>query len=387
VSTAGLASVLSILGGDPGAPVGETQLVAGLGLSRVVGALAPDTSAFFATQGSPPGSGPNAAVAAFPALERDVAVYDADNASTPMIPVYDVGRPVVADYPYAVLSGGWVTDADRATAEQFRRYLLTTPAQAILGDAGLRGPDRAILSPRLMPTATGFASAIAAPRATPDPKELSGVMAEWANLQRHVNLLAVLDTSGSMSAPIAGTTLTRLSLLQQTAGTGFALLPNTMSIGLWEFSVRPKDATEYRELVPFGPVVGNVGTTPRGLALAGAVPQLHAEGFTPLYDTIYAAFHEMQQRWEPGSTNSVLLITDGINDLNGGLTLDNLVSRLTQEQHPDKPVQVVCIGMGPDTDANALSRIAGVTGGRSFVVNDSASAIQTLILAFTGRLQ
>jgi hypothetical protein len=238
-----------------------------------------------------------------------------------------------------------------------------------------------------MPTEAGFASTIASPRATPDPKEISGVMAEWANLQRRVNLLAVLDTSGSMVAPIPGTTLTRLSLLQQTAGTGFSLLPNTMSIGLWEFSLRPNDATEYRELVPFGPINGNVGTTPRGLALAGAVPRLRAEGFTPLYNTIYAAFQEMQQRWEPGSTNSVLLITDGINDLSGGLSLDNLVGRLAKEQRPDKPVQIVCIGMGPDTDASALSRIAGATGGRSFVVNDSASAIQTLILAFTGRLQ
>jgi Ca-activated chloride channel homolog len=190
-----------------------------------------------------------------------------------------------------------------------------------------------------------------------------------------------------MTAPIAGTALTRLSLLQQTAGTGFSLLPNTMKIGLWEFSVRPRDPSEYRELVPFGPVGGNIGTTPRGTALAAAIPQLHAEGSTPLYDTIYTAFHEMQQRWEPGSTNSVLLITDGINDLSGGLTLEELLDRLAGEQQPDKPVQVVSIGMGPDTDADALAKIATATGGRSFVVSDSPNAIQTLILAFTGRLQ
>ena len=43
-------------------------------------------------------------------------------------------------------------------------------------------------------------------------------MAEWANLQRRVNLLAVVDTSGSMNLPVPGTDLTRLGLLQQTAG-------------------------------------------------------------------------------------------------------------------------------------------------------------------------
>jgi Ca-activated chloride channel family protein len=386
-STAGLATVLAILGPDSGGAVTEAQLIAGLSLSRVVGALAPETSEFFAAQESAPAAGTNAAVAAFPALERDLAVHNAVNSAMPMVPVYDADSPIVADYPYAVLSGNWVSEADRATGDQFRRYLLTPPAQQILGEAGLRGPDRAILSARLMPAGAGFESTIASPRATPDPSELNGVMAEWTNLQRRVNLLVVLDTSGSMSAAIPGTPLTRLSLIQQIAGTGFSLLPNTMSIGLWEFSVRPNDASEYRELVPFGPVVGNAGSTPRGIALAGAIPQLHAEGFTPLYNTIYAAFHEMQQRWEPGSTNSVVLLTDGINDLNGGLALDDLVSQLVKEQRPDKPVQVVCIGMGPDTDESALSRVAEATGGRSYVVSDSAAAIQTLVLAFTGRVQ
>jgi Ca-activated chloride channel family protein len=326
-------------------------------------------------------------VAAFAALERDVAAHDAANAKTSMVPVYDGQSPVVADYPFAVLSGSWVSDTDRGAADQFRQYLLSAPAQAVLGHAGLRAPDRTVLSRQLMPASAGFTGTIATPRPTPDPKQLSGIIAEWANLQRHVNLLAVLDTSGSMGTPIPGTKLTRLGLLQQTAGTGFGLLPNTMSIGLWEFSVRKPAATEYRELVPFGPVVGSIGATPRVQALAGAVPRLHAEGFTPLYDTIYAAFHEMQRRWQPGSTNSVLLITDGINQLSGGLTLDDLVSRLAKEQRPDKPVQVVSIGMGPDTDAAALSRITTVTGGRSFVVKDSTTAIQTLILAFTGHIQ
>ncbi len=75
---------------------------------------------------------------------------------------------------------------------------------------------------------------------------------EWASLQRQVNLLAVPDTSGSMTTPVPGTGLTRLQLLQQTATAGFGLLTNRTSIGLWEFSLRPRSATEYRRLVPFG---------------------------------------------------------------------------------------------------------------------------------------
>jgi Ca-activated chloride channel homolog len=43
--------------------------------------------------------------------------------------------------------------------------------------------------------------------------------------------------------------------------------------------------------------------------------------------------------------------------------------------------------VGPDADAEALRQISDATGGRTFVVRDPATAIQTLILAFTGRLQ
>jgi Ca-activated chloride channel homolog len=386
-STAGLAFVLSILDPSGSGHVDQQRFVAGLGLTRVIGALAPDTATFLAAQSPTAPSGPNSIVAAFPALERDVATFDADEPMADLVPVYDDHDPLVADYPYAILSGAWVTAADRAAAAAFGQYLLSTPAQAVLGLDGLRGPDDTVGTQNILSADRGFAVTIGTRRATPSAQALSQIVADWANLQRQVNLLALLDTSGSMIAPIPGTNLTRLGLLQETAATGFSLLPSTMSIGLWEFSVRPSDPGEYREVVPFGPLRGDVGSLPRPQALAEAIPRLHAEGFTPLYDTVYAAFHYMQQQWSPGSTNSVLLITDGYNELDGGLNLDDLIGKLVAEQQPDKPVQVVCIGMGSEADVAALTSIAQATGGKAFAAEDSASAIQTLILAFTGRLQ
>jgi Ca-activated chloride channel family protein len=190
-----------------------------------------------------------------------------------------------------------------------------------------------------------------------------------------------------MAKPVPGVNLSRIGLLQQTASTGFGLLTNTTSIGLWEFSLRSGSTSEYRELVPFGPLPGTVGAMPRRQALAQAVPRMRADGATPLYNTAYAAFRHMQQRWQPNSTNAVILITDGKNELDGGLSLATLVSRLTREQRPDRPVQVVSIAVGPEADAVALQQISKATGGRTFVVRDPATAIQTLILAFTGRLQ
>jgi Ca-activated chloride channel family protein len=386
-STAGLASVLSILDPMATGTVRDEQLVGGLGFAQVLGALAPDTVAFFEAQNPNAPPGPNSIVAAFPALERDVAAYDADGPAMPLVAVYGTQLPVVADYPYTVVSADWVSETDRQAAEQFRQYLLTPAAQQALGEAGLRGPDRTAPEAAVAASMPGFQGTVAAPRANPEPAALSRIITEWANLQRQVNLLALLDTSGSMRTPVPGTPLTRIALLQQTASTGFGLLTNTTSIGLWEFSLRTTDPSEYRELVPFGPLPGNIGSVPRRAALAQAVPRMRADGATPLYNTVYAAFHHMQQRWQPNSTNAVLLITDGKNELQGGLSLATLVGNLAREQRRDKPVQIVSIAVGPEADAEALRQISKATGGRTFVARDPATAIQTLILAFTGRLQ
>jgi Ca-activated chloride channel family protein len=388
VSTAGLASVVALLDQNATGKVSDAQLVASLGLASVIGAMAADTSDFFAAQDPKAAKGPNSIVGGFPVLERDLAAYDTGTGvGSPLVPVYLPQNPIVADYPFTVLRASWVDATARSTAEQFQQYLLRAAAQDAIGSQGLRGADRAIRDAEALPAASGFRAAIATPRSIPDAQTLSQIVIVWTSLLRSTNLVAVLDTSGSMGQPVPGTGKTRLQLLQQTATTGFSLLTNNTNIALWDFSQRPGSTSEHRQLVPFGPMAGLVGGVPRKQALIGALNRLAAGGFTPLYDTVYAAFHEAQKHWQPNSTNAVLLITDGANELNGaGLNLAGLLSRLTREQRPDAPVQVISIAVGPQADTATLQQISRVTGGRTFVAKDPAQAIQTLILAFAGRL-
>jgi Ca-activated chloride channel family protein len=385
-STAGLASVLSILDPAGTGKVNEQQLLGALQVSRVVGGYAPDVSSFFAAQGPAASVGTSSGIAAFPAVEQQIADYNASNPGAEMVPVYDAQQPVVADFPWVALDATWVTETDRQAVDQLRGYVMNAATQAILARHHLRAPDGGVLNDTL-PVASGYAATLPAARAVPDALSLSGVIEAWADLQRKVNLLVVLDTSGSMKAKVPGTKLTRLGLLQQTAGTGFGLLPYTMSIGLWEFSGREGQTSEHRELVPFGPYPANAGAVPRAQALDTAVKSLQGSGDTPLYNTIYAAFVEMQKRWEANSTNSVVLITDGANEVADGLSLQQLTAKLAKEQDPKRPVQIVTIAVGPDADANSLQQVSKASGGRTLVLRDPATAIQTLVLAFTGRVQ
>jgi Ca-activated chloride channel family protein len=386
VSTAGIASVLALLDQSATGTVSDQQFFASIGFTQSLGAVAADATTFFDAQKAPPGPATQPVIAAFPTLERDVVAYDADNPAMPMVPVYLPQNPVVADFPYTVLNAGWVNATHRAAATQFLRYLQSTAAQDTLRKQGLRAADQSVGSASL-PIEQGFQTTVAPARKAPGAAALSQIIGQWTALQRKVNVLLALDTSGSMAEPVPGTKLTRLQLLQQAATTGFGLLTNQTSIGLWDFSIRTGQTTEYREVVPYGPLPEPVNGQPRQRVLTATTAALQAGGFTPLYDTIYAAWHDMQGRWQPNGTNAVVLITDGANELPGGLNLNQLLDKLTKEGRPDKPVQVIGIAVGPEADAAALQQISQVTGGRTFVAKDPAGAIQTMVLAFAGRLR
>jgi Ca-activated chloride channel family protein len=380
VSTAGLAFILMVLDRDADGVLSDAELTSGVGFSQMLDGFAADTSALVSGQQDSP-------VAVFPALEREVAVHDLTKPAVELVPVYAHQAPIVMDFPYAVLTTSWVDNLDRAVANQFLQYVRGPQGRKVLSAEGFRGPDQGIGPEADLPSELGFEAGVATARANPAPEALSQLITDWTALQRQSNILAVLDTSGSMDEAVSGTGLTRLQLLQQTAVAGFGLLNTQSNIGLWQFSLNQTPTSDYRELVPYGPLSGTVGPVPRRQALIGAVQGLRAGGGTGLYDTTYAAFKAIQAHWEPNDTNAILLITDGKDQDDNSIGLAELLRRLTQEMQPDRPTPIISIAVGPDADAEALRQISRVTGGRTFVVRDANAAVQTLILAFAGRLR
>ena len=279
-----------------------------------------------------------------------------------------------------------MTPTSSKAASAFLAYVTGPPGKQALAAEGFRAPDQSVGDPSELPTDLGFKATVQPARPHPGPGAVSQLIADWTALQRQSNLIAVMDTSGSMEEGVPGTSLTRMQLLQQTAMAGFSLLNNQSNIALWQFSTNLTPTTDYRELVPYGPLSGTVGDVPRRQALLGAVQAMQSGGDTGLYDTTYAAFQAIQSRWEPNDTNAILLITDGKNDDDVGLSLEELLQRLKAEAKIDRPTPIISIAVGPDADAEALRQISQLTGGRTFVVRDASAAVQTLILAFAGRL-
>jgi hypothetical protein len=201
-------------------------------------------------------------------------------------------------------------------------------------------------------------------------------------------VLAVLDVSGSMNLPVPGTGgRTRWDLTRAAASDGLALFPPDTRVGLWEFSTHLTAHTDYRQLVPIGPLSGGpAGTGARALQAQLRVLRPLPHGSTGLYDTTLAAVRHVRGGYDPSRTNSVVLLSDGADEDDHGIGLARLLDRLRAEDDPRRPVPVISIAYGPDSDAAALRAVSDATGGATYVAADPRRLRKVFLDAVSQRL-
>jgi hypothetical protein len=304
-----------------------------------------------------------------PLSEADVIEYNGGKPGIPLAALYPNPATVVLDYPYAVMPG--VDPVKAAAANQLRQALGSNAFGEELAKAGLRGPDgaagRAFATPKSAPSSVP-------PPAPKDPRAVAGAIGQllgsWAAITQPGRMLAVFDVSGSMKAkvPTAGG-LTRAQVTQQVARQGLALLDGRWAVGNWTFSTNMVGKRPWIENLPI------VSVATHGPELEAAIDKIvpKENGDTGLYDTALAAYQRVQDGWQAGVSNSVVIYTDGKNDNPGGLTKEQLVAKLTKLRDPKRPVRMIIIGIGTEVDQNELQAIADASGsGGVFVASDPA---------------
>ncbi|WP_214406300.1 substrate-binding domain-containing protein [Pseudonocardia lacus] len=292
---------------------------------------------------------------------------------------------VVLDYPLvrvAPQDPGVGADADaladrkREAVDRLEERLRGPAGHQAFADAGLRADDGAPPS-----RAAAGMLPVEIPRgAVPDPAAAVETLRLWSALTLQSRVLAVIDISGSMAAKEGPTD--RISLAAAAAQGGLSLFPDSSSIGLWAFSSDLADGRPWEELVPLGRLTEPVGAAPsRRAALATQAATLRDRlgGETALYDTVIAATREVRAGYEPGKSNAVVLITDGRNEVDGGIDLPLAVQTLRAEADPTRPVALIAIGIGPDSDQDALRQLTEATGGRAYAAQNPQD-IRTVFL-------
>ncbi|CAM3225390.1 VWA domain-containing protein [Tsukamurella hominis] len=258
------------------------------------------------------------------------------------------------------------TDAGQRLVEAFT----SGDGVAALARDGLRGTA-------LAEAPSGGVGAVTA-LPDPDPARLARAEQTYSTLAVPLKALVVVDTSGSMNEKVGDTT--RIGMLASGFTKVVTQIPDANAVGLWTFSLATNGGKDWTEVVPTARLSDKRGPTTQRQALLDGVNSLpgRVRGGTGLYDTTLAAYRQAVKDFDPAYSNSLILLSDGGNEKNGGTTLDQLVAELKKLVDPARPVNIHTVGISKDADLPALKKIADATGGTA----QSADTEQQMLADF-----
>lgn len=349
------------------------------------------TSAAFSALGA--GDTPSVVIT----TEAQVAAYNSEEPAEPLVAAYPADGTLALDYPFVRLAAASAegdaegeepaaeaeepaADGEQATT---RAELIDAFEAAVrdaakpLAEAGFRAADGSGL---LDLPGVGTEGPAAEPAA--DAATQLEILRAWGVLTLRSRMLAVIDVSGSMEEP-AENGLRRIDIFQQAALGAMQKFSGEVELGVWVFSTARNGELDYEDLSPIAPLADAAHTQ----QIAGVIQSLPARlgGATGLYDTTLAAVKRVRETYDPEKVNSVLLITDGKNEDENGISLDALLAELKKMDDPAKPVPVIMIGFGPDTDLAAMKQIAQATKGAAYSASKPGDLSTVLVDALSQR--
>lgn len=257
----------------------------------------------------------------------------------------------------------------------FSTYLASEPARAILAKHGFRVPGGA------QPTAPEQVVGTVKLTEPPNPEIVATIRKVWTKAAPTHQVLVALDVSGSMLGRTEKGI--KLALAQNGVRTALAALPEASRTALWVFSNHiGTQGDDFKSLADFAPMsdAKHRGSLERGIAGLDKV----VGGGSGLYDSIFTAYQNATRSFQAGRTNALVVIVDGPNEDDYGLTLDQLRQKLAGAKNAGRPVKLVIVGLGDAPDAEALTSLTKLVGGRYVGVprpQDMESAIVGAVTA------
>ncbi len=268
---------------------------------------------------------------------------------------------------------------------QFGAVLRQPYAAAVVRYNGFRSADG---TADAIPAGFGLSRQILQLAAPPAASKVPNALQVWARLGLGSRDLALVDVSPAMagSSGIAGVS-TEQELIQA-AGLGLTLFPDSTELGLWQLPGRPTSGQPYQQLVPVGPLTGELGLISRRAQLAQLIRALRPQhgGTLALHSAILAAYRTMTRDYQPDYANAVLVLTSGVDGDPRDESLPGLLASLRRLASPARPVAIVAIMFGRSGDFSALRQIAAVTGGSAYEITRPGQIGRVFFSAVANRL-
>ncbi len=270
----------------------------------------------------------------------------------PVVAIYPKEGTFYSDHPFVIPQASWVTSAKRAAALKFRDFLLATAQQKKALQYGFRPANLSV--PVGVPIDAAHGVDPNQPSTllqVPSSDVVSAIQSNWNQQRRRVDVMLILDRSGSMSDSIGD--ISKIDGAKKGLTEFVNLLSDSDQLGLTAFS----DSADV--LSPVSPLGS------KRQDLLNTINGINADGGTRLFDTIseqVKALNAVQTH----DIKAVVVLTDGM-DTASQLSIDQLVSQVTPGgEDAGNGVKVFTIAYGGDADVDGLTKIANAGGGQEY---------------------
>lgn len=274
-----------------------------------------------------------------------------------IVAIYPLEGTFVADFPACVRDSA--TTAEKEAAVLFRDFLLNDEGQQLAADNGLRPVNAAIT---LAATDAIDPSQPTLIFESPSTASIFAVQELWQEARKDVNLVMLLDTSGSMRG-------SKISNMQAAAIQFVSQMGDDDYISVIAFSTEP-------ELIVRHVLLGENRDK-----VMNAINDLSAVGDTTLFDAIGDGAALLTETTLPSTANAMVVLTDGQDTRSYRFN-----SATAMQEASANNATVFTIAYGGDADEQTLERLAIQANGNFFVGDEAsiAAIYEEMSAAFGG---
>jgi hypothetical protein len=341
----------------------------------------PSAAQAAAAKKAPPGVAPAAAPVTVTS-EQAVVQFDRAHPTQPLAVRYPADGTYQLSFPYVITSTNRLT---LAAAKAFGTVLRSAYATAYVHYEGFR---TAAGTAGTWPSYYGLAGAEPHLLTQPGPRRTLAALHAWHVLGLGSRFLALNDVSSSMNVQVTPGGPTLEQVLGSTSAAGMTRFPDSTQMGLWVFASHLQGDLPYKQLIPMGPLAGQVGVATRRQAIQQLAASGRALPHVPaaLYSTLLAAYKQMVATYQPQYVNDIIVLTAGIENSPGDITANTLIRELKATAQPNRPVEILIIVLGHPGTFNQLERIVHVTNGKVWPITSAAEVPQIFYRAFGRRI-
>lgn len=291
---------------------------------------------------------PKAGDVALVRLEQAVDTRDASPEGIPEVALVAASRASGTTVSIeGAPSVGLVLGGDEPEVAALRTWLVGEEGQQAVADAGLT------------PAADGAEPMTA--------EATAGFETLWGYLSARLSTVAVLDTSWSMNDPLPGGPARKIDIVKQLATQAYSLASPRARSGVWTFQTsNPNQTPQIKNIATLSQNARERSSGTHATYAIGKVQGIDAIGGTPLYQAVDEAYQDAVERYTPGMTNQLLVMTDGADEDSSSTTsLQDLLKSLEETQDEKRPVRIIVVALNPQENFAEMKQIAEATGGKA----------------------